>query len=283
MIDLTREQHCLRTSPANLATWALREELRTWPKPGLVSYHDHGSHDDMDARLFEASIAALSDYFREIFDAGRDAATLAELRALGIAAETRMLQATHGVNTHRGAIFSLGLLLAAAGRRDADHSLSSVTLGAIVRKLWGPALARVECGQEGSHGVVVGRRHGVSGVRGEAAGGFPHIYAVGLPALRDARHTGWNRAKVQCIFALIAQLDDTNLIYRGGLAGLNFARASARAFLDAGGVERPESLYHATAVHEQLVARGLSPGGAGDLLAATILVDTLDAAATTEK
>lgn len=283
MIDLTCEQRCLRASPASLATWALREELRTWPKPGLVSYRDRGSHPDMDAALFEASIAAVADYFDEVFLAGRDGADLAELRALGIAAETRMLQATRGVNTHRGAIFSLGFLLAAAGRRGADPSLSSVTLGTIGRKLWGADLARVECGQEGSHGVIVGRRHGVSGARGEAARGFPHIYDAGLPALRGARHTGWNRAKVQCLFALIAQLDDTNLLYRGGLAGLSFARDSARAFLDAGGVERPGSLQYAADLHEQFVARGLSPGGAGDLLAATILVDALDTAATTEK
>jgi triphosphoribosyl-dephospho-CoA synthase len=282
MIKLTCEQRCLRASPATLATWALREELRTWPKPGLVSYKDCGSHRDMDAALFEASIAALARYFGDIFNAGRDGADLADLRALGIAAEARMLQTTHGVNTHRGAIFSLGLLVAAAGRRDADASLSSATLGTIVRKLWGPALARVESGQDGSHGVAVARRHGVSGARGEAARGFPHIYSVGLPALRGARHAGWNRAKVQCLFALIAQLDDTNLLYRGGLAGLNFARVSALVYLDAGGVERPESLQEAAALHDQFVARGLSPGGAGDLLAATILVDALDTAAASE-
>ena len=140
----------------------------------------------------------------------------------------------------------------------------------------------MESGQEGSHGVVVSRRHGVSGARGEAARGFPHVYRVGLPALRGARRAGWNRAKVRCFFALIAQLDDTNLLYRGGMAGLNFARVSARAFLDAGGVERRGSLQQAAALHDQFVARGLSPGGAGDLLAATILVDALDIAATAE-
>jgi triphosphoribosyl-dephospho-CoA synthase len=258
-------------SPAALACWALREELTTWPKPGLVSPIDRGSHDDMDASLFEESIASLADYFEAIYAAGRAGAGLNEMRALGIAAEARMLRATRGVNTHRGAIFTLGLLLAAAGRRD-----SAKRLGAIVRETWGPEISQVEPSQPDSHGLRAARRYNIAGARGQAAGGFPHIYHVGLPALRSARRAGWNLARVQCVFVLVAHLDDTNLLHRGGEPGLEFARSRARDFLDAGGILRPDGLERAANVHREFVARRLSPGGAGDLLAATIFVDAVD-------
>lgn len=278
MIRLATKTQRHRKSPSSLATWALREELATWPKPGLVSPYDRGSHGDMDADLFEAAIAVLDGYFAKIYSAGRKRAALAELRKLGLAAEAKMLQATQGINTHRGAIFSLGLLVAAAGRRARDATRAARSLGDIVHCAWGPDLARVEPGCSDSHGLVVARHHGVGGARGEAAGGFRCIYEIGLPALRRAREAGWNFAKVQCLFALIAELDDTNLLYRGGADGLAFARSQARAYLDAGGVLQPDRLSRAVEVHRQFVARRLSPGGAGDLLAATIFVDALESA-----
>jgi triphosphoribosyl-dephospho-CoA synthase len=265
-------------SPAYLATWALREELETWPKPGLVSPVDCGSHDDMDASLFEMSIASLIEYFALIHDAGKRSASLFEMQALGKAAERRMLRATHGINTHRGAIFSLGLLLAAEGRRVMLRAAVGQSLGEVVRENWGSDLLRVEHTQRNSHGVQAVRRYNIAGARDQAAAGFPHVYEVGLPALHGARQAGWNLAKVQCLFAIMAELDDTNLAHRGGTAGLEFARTQARAFLDRGGVFQPDALSHAAKVHREFVARRLSPGGAGDLLAATILVDALEPA-----
>ena len=119
------------TSPAKIAAWALHEEVLTWPKPGLVSPVDSGAHDDMDVTLFETSIQSLTGYFSAIHSAGQSGAALSELRALGIAAEEEMLRATRGINTHRGAIFTLGFLLAAAGRREADDQLARQSLGGI--------------------------------------------------------------------------------------------------------------------------------------------------------
>lgn len=262
-------------SPAHLATWALREELRTWPKPGLVSPVDSGSHNDMNASLFECSIASLGDYFAEIHDAGKRGASLPEMRAMGKEAEVRMLRATGGVNTHRGAIFSLGLLLAAAGRRAAS---SGESLAAVVRNTWGKDLLRIEPERAKSHGAEAARQYNLAGARGQAASGFPLVYEIGLPALRTARQGGWNFAKVQCLFAIMAELDDTNLAHRGGAIGLDFARAQAQAFLGRGGVFQSDALSQAIEIHRQFVARRLSPGGAGDLLAATILVDALEPA-----
>jgi triphosphoribosyl-dephospho-CoA synthase len=260
---------------------ALREELATEPKPGLVTPHDPGAHADMDAATFERSLRALAGFFREAAAAGAALAPFPALRALGQAAEARMLRATGGVNTHRGALFSLGLLAAAAGRLAArGGGFSPPALGTTVRAAFG-ADVRALLPAPASHGAAALRAHGVGGAREEAARGFPHVFEVGLPALDASVRRGASRqdAAVQCLFALIASLPDTNLLHRGGPAGLALARDGARAFLLAGGVHRPGWRAHAREIHRALVARNLSPGGSADLLAATLMVARLREAA----
>lgn len=128
---------------ARLAVRSLHAELCLYPKPGLVSPIDSGSHDDMDAGTFMRSMFALRHYFRKICLAGWDDAPFAQLKKLGIAAETSMLQATQGVNTHRGAIFSLGMLCASAGRARAQGTpLTPAALRALMLIRWGEELAQ---------------------------------------------------------------------------------------------------------------------------------------------
>ncbi len=272
--DLARDLDAI----AACAVECLLLELETWPKPGLVSHVDAGSHDDMDAGTFRASAAAIAPYLRALAGAGADGSAMARLRLIGIEAEAAMLAATRGINTHRGAIFGLGLLCAAAGARLAGLAPRQDSLGAIVSRLWGrdivdgPVLLH-------SHGGAARRRFGAGGARLEAAGGFPTIYGVGLPSLQRgiaAAPGNAEAARIEACFALIAALEDTNLLHRGGLDGLRFARDAARAFLDAGGVRRPGWRDHARLVHEGFVARRLSPGGSADLLAMTLFVATQD-------
>lgn len=260
-----------RATLAASAERALREELAAWPKPGLVSHHDSGSHADMTAWHFERSIDALRPYFAAVAQAGARGAAFDTLRGLGVRAEHAMLRATGGVNTHRGAIFALGLLLAAAAGPDDGP------LGERVRLRWGDALRRHR-GPPGSHGDAARRRHGAGGALREAAAGFPSVYRVGLPGLRAAaRRTGdARRASVQAFFCLLAEVEDTNLLHRGGIVGLAWARARARAFLERGGVFAADWERRAVDVHRGFVERRLSPGGCADLLAATLLVDALE-------
>jgi triphosphoribosyl-dephospho-CoA synthase len=259
---------------------ALREELATEPKPGLVSPEDAGAHADMDAGTFLASLRALRGVFGEAAALGREGAPFAALRALGVEAEARMLRATGGVNTHRGAIFALGLLSAAAGRLGAEgRSCAGRALAEAVREAYGDDARRL-VPADGSHGAAAARAHGVPGARGEAALGFPHVFEVGLPSLEASLGRGAARsaARVQCLFALLARLPDTNLLHRGGAEGLAFARGAARAFLLAGGVHRRGWRAHAGEIHRALVHRRLSPGGSADLLAATLFVHRLRSA-----
>ncbi len=191
-----------------------------------------------------------------------------------------MLAATGGVNTHRGAIFTLGLLAAAAAQLGAmGRPLSDQALAATIRERWGAALsAPVHKSDNPSHGEIAALRYGAGGARAGAAAGFPLLFAVGLPALRDTlEKTGSKqRAQVQCLFAVMAQLEDTNLLYRGGVEGLAYARRAACRFLDSGGALNKDWEQHAVAIHRAFIRRRLSPGGSADLLAAAWFVHLLD-------
>ncbi|HDR8858406.1 TPA: triphosphoribosyl-dephospho-CoA synthase MdcB [Burkholderia territorii] len=266
---------------AELAERSLVLEIDTYPKPGLVSHVDTGSHADMDAATFARSAAVLRPYFAELAAAGARDADMSVLRKIGLRAEHAMLAATGGVNTHRGAIFGLGLLCAAAGRRTAPGAAGrTMTLGAFVAQRWGTEILGGPRLPD-SHGERASRRYGVGGARREAADGFPTVYSVGLPALRRAQHRvpdDPEAARVDACFALIAALDDTNLLHRGGQAGLDFARATARAFVARGGIRARDWRLRAVAAHRAFVARRLSPGGAADLLAMSVFVDAIEVA-----
>lgn len=263
---------------------ALYREVALDPKPGLVTPASRGSHSDMDFATFVRSLQALRGYFPAIAAAGRARPDFAALQALGIAAERDMLAATSGVNTHRGAIFNLGLLCAAAGVLQAEgRMLTAEALCGTVAENWGTDIlaSLPPAAEPASHGLVVARRYGAGGARREAAEGFPAARELGLPAYRAAlAATGDPElAEVQALFALIAGLEDTNLLWRGGPVGLAEARALAAGFLDAGGVYADDWRQRAGAIDRLFVARRLSPGGSADLLGVTLFLAGFDQAA----
>lgn len=257
------------TALGRAATVALYDELALDPKPGLVSFADNGSHRDMNAGTLLRSLFALRRYFPAIAAAGAADEGFAVLQRLGIAAEARMLASTGGVNTHRGAVFTLGLLCASAGRVLAGGDvLSAGSLRATLLARWGGDLEDLAHRPRLSHGRDAARRYGLRPAAAEAALGFPVLFDVALPALRRTTHLGTKLARLQTLFEVMAVLDDTNLAHRGGLEGLRWAQQQARAFVEAGGVAQPDAIDQAQALHAAFVARNLSPGGAADLLAA---------------
>ena len=265
---------CLDT--ARIAVGCLHTELVLYPKPGLVSPVDNGSHTDMTAATFMRSLFALRHYFAQVCRAGFDDAPFSSLKRLGIAAEARMMQATGGVNTHRGAIFSLGLLCAAVGRSRAQGMTPGAdALRALMLIHWGEELAcHTGAGSPASHGVQVAAAHAASGAREEAALGLPSVFEVGLPAMRRtlAAGRGMHLARIDALFALMEHVSDTNVLYRGGAHGALTVKQQATGFLDLGGTAHPHWRAHAVECHRILVEQKLSPGGAADLLAATCLV-----------
>lgn len=257
---------------------ALRDEAMAWPKPGLVTPVDAGSHRDMTIATLLASIDALRGYFAAVASAGARSADFALLATVGRDAEARMLRATGGVNTHRGAIFNLGLLVAAAARRHVDVALRGLTCGQVVTILWGAAIEATRPDAPATHGNAVFARHRAGGARAEACSGFPAVYSIGLPALQRLRACGLahDRVLIGVLMKLTEQLADTNLLWRGGAEGLAHAQLAARLFNAAGGVLASGWQEKLVDMHADFVARNLSPGGAADLVAASSVAHALE-------
>lgn len=307
-----REQRRHAHAIACLAVRSLHVELCLYPKPGLVSLVDTGSHDDMDATTFMRSLFSLRHYFRRICLAGTRDAPFAQLKRLGVEAEAAMLTATGGINTHRGAIFSLGLICAATGRAWAQRLTPEPdALRATLLRRWGAELAdhAGACAQmdattpaqpirpghghgqghghdnpapapawrTASNGLRVAALHAASGAREEGARGLPSVFDIGMPALQAtlARGGGLHHARIDALFALMAHISDTNTYHRGGPQGALAVRAAARRFIALGGTANPQWRTEAEASHRRFVAQRLSPGGAADLLAATCLVHAI--------
>jgi triphosphoribosyl-dephospho-CoA synthase len=271
---------------ARLAVRSLHAELCLYPKPGLVSPIDNGSHDDMDAGTFMRSMFALRHYFRKICLAGWNDAPFAQLKKLGITAEAAMLGATQGINTHRGAIFSLGMLCASAGRARAQGTpLTPSGLRAIMLIRWGEELAQhaapgtAAAATARSNGLRVAARYAVSGAREEGALGLPSVFEIGLPALLRSRARGATvtEERIDTLYALMAHISDSNVYHRAGPQGAQIVREHAEGFLAQGGTANTSWREAALHSHHVFMQHRLSPGGAADLLAACCLVQSLSA------
>ncbi len=264
---------------ADLAVTALRAEADLTPKPGLVDRRGPGAHADMDLAMLHDSAESLRGAFTECALAATRSDSALDLRVrlgvIGRAGEQAMLDATGGVNTHRGALWALGLL--SAGAATAASAADAIDVAARLALTPDPALegdAKVTL----SHGARARRRYGTSGAAGEAQAGFPHVRLHALPALRAARQSGAGEAsaRLDALLSLMAHLDDTCVLHRGGTAGLGAVQKGARAVLASGGCCTPQGRHHFAALDDMCLDRGLSPGGSGDLLSATLFLDTLD-------
>lgn len=267
---------------ASLAVRALLDEVHTTPKPGLVDAWNCGSHRDMDIALFTASANALRPYFRRCVEAGQQTAlkapeeTFPLLRAAGMEAEQQMFAATNGVNTHKGAIFTLGILCGAVGRLwRADSPIVKTQdvlaeCSRIVKASMESELAAIVTPKTAGEQLYL--EYGLTGIRGEAAAGFPSVARISLPAYRDYLSKGLspNDAGASTLLHLIAHTSDTNLYHRGGIDGARFAAEAAAALLPEPTTDQLRRL------DAEFIARNLSPGGCADLLAATYLLDSLE-------
>jgi triphosphoribosyl-dephospho-CoA synthase len=197
------------------------------------------------------------------------------LASIGREAERAMLRATSGSNSHKGAIWILGLLISAAAMCDEEKpSASEITATAKqIASFEDRATPRLV-----SHGDMVAKRYGVTGARGEALRGFPHVVDIGLPMLHSRRASGVteNVARLDTLLSIMANLDDTCLLYRGGKEALVTAKAGAAAVESAGGSGTVIGRQQLQRLDQQLLDLGVSPGGSGDLLAATLFLDAVE-------
>jgi triphosphoribosyl-dephospho-CoA synthase len=266
---------------ADLAIEVLITEAMLTPKPALVDQRGPGAHCDLDLARMIRSARSLHAAFLEMatLAAGRrpDQALREQLALIGRDGERDMFSASAGSNTHRGAIWVIGLLLAA-------HSIAAArATPREIARLAG-VIARHEdrfAPRQDSHGLRACELYGVAGARGQGRSGFPHVVDIGLPALWSARARGAdeNSAQLDALMAIMSSLDDTCLLYRGGFTALHAAQSGARAVLALGGCARAAGRSALLRLDRRLLALNASPGGSADLLAACLFLDRVHSSA----
>jgi triphosphoribosyl-dephospho-CoA synthase CitG len=261
---------------ARLAAAALVEEVYTTPKPGLVDLNNTGAHRDMTVQTFLYSAAALQPYFREMAELGRtlpQEALLPALRASGIRAEAAMFKATDGVNTHKGALFSLGILCGCAGRFLAmNRRPSAEDLCGLAADLTRGICARELGVGDETHGQGVFRKYGARGIRGEAESGFASVRMYSLPCFRQEleRGTEYGEAAVKALLSLISHVPDTTVLHRRGEKIAAWAaEEAARCLAD----YREDTVLE---LDRAFIRENVSHGGCADLLAVTIFLHRLE-------
>ena len=259
---------------------ALLDEARLTPKPGLVDRRGRGAHTDLDLDLMCRSARALAPAFAGMAEAAREAGapTLAlrdALGRIGREAETAMMQTTQGINTHRGAIWAMGLLVAGAALEpEAASPARTAQLAAALARL-PDRHAPIVSGNKGERAC---RDFGVSGARGQAQAGFPQVIGQGLPELQRSRWRGDSEtaSRLNALLAILSRLDDTCVLSRAGPAALRALQENAAAVLEGGGVASLAGRRLLRQLDARALALNASPGGAADLLAATLFLDRLD-------
>lgn len=263
---------------ANLAHWALREEVQLTPKPGLVDCANNGAHSDLSVDLMLLSAQTLTPYFTEMsavaWESSTDTLLRENLGKIGRDAESSMLLATNQINTHRGAIWALGLLCAAAAQNNKQVDAISICnrAGAIAR------LNDKYIPITFSKGKVASLRYKITGAKEEAQLGFPSIIKLALPTLRKSRADGDDEktARLNTLLTLMANIDDTCILSRGGEYALSSMRNTCQHILDEGGAKSENGISAILKLDLRMIEENISPGGAADLLAATLFIDALE-------
>lgn len=248
---------------ADLAERALRLELDTTPKPGLVDRRDNGAHKDMDYALMSKSISALRPYLTRLAVESAKDIDPAKIKEIGIEAEKAMLKATGGVNTHKGALFCIGLSVAAA-------SCLACSTGAVeaysFKELVSRAASEIPSAR-GTHGAEAKRSFKAVGALENARAAYPELFADWLPYYRSLEGDPFRCHKT--LLHIMTTLDDTNILHRRGAEGLAHAEAEAARLLE----DFSESGL--SSLNKDFIRENISPGGSADMLSLTIFIESI--------
>jgi triphosphoribosyl-dephospho-CoA synthase len=271
--------HAVAIRLAGLARQALIAEAELTPKPGLVDRRGAGTHNDLSLSIMRRSALTIEPYLCEMALISMGSSPSQKMRerlaVVGRDAERAMLKATGGSNSHKGAIWILGLLVSAAALHVENEPRAS-EIASTAKEI--ASSADRAAPRLVSHGDLVAKRYGVAGARGEALRGFPDVVDVGLPMLRLKRASGATEhvARLDTLLSIMSRLDDTCLLHRGGHGALVTAKTGAAAVERAGGSGTAIGRQKLFRLDRRLLELGVSPGGSGDLLAATLFLDAVD-------
>lgn len=254
----------------HLASMALQAELDTTPKPGLVDRNDNGAHRDMDHALMQRSIQALHPYFVRLAQIGFDNPQLRhyEIQQVGIEAEQAMFKATGGVNTHKGALFSIGLAAVALG----GMACSNAQLHSLSNSI--ASLASLFPDTSGTHGSKAKANNKLKGALDNAREGYPQLFKAWLPFYLDRLAEGDGYALHKTLLRIMCDLDDTNIVYRTSMETMQEVQAEARRMLE----RIPETTHFEAALqamNTDYIRRNISPGGSADMLSLVVFLSNV--------
>ncbi|MCT4606442.1 MAG: triphosphoribosyl-dephospho-CoA synthase CitG [Marinisporobacter sp.] len=271
---------------SEIAVKALLFEVSATPKPGLVDRYNSGAHGDMDFYTFMSSSAALGHTFYQCaLAAGKYEEVnydniLAYIRPIGIEGEKRMLKATGGVNTHKGLIFSLGIIAAVAGmayiespRTNIDSLEICSRVISVTKGISQKELVQNKKKKEFTYGEYLYKKYGVKGIRGEVESGFATVREYGLPILISLmKNRNLNDVLVQVLLHLMMYTEDSNVLGRHDLSTLDYVKINAKQALSLGGIFTAEGRKKVMDMDKDFIEKNISPGGAADLLAVTLML-----------
>ena len=255
----------------HLASMALQAELDTTPKPGLVDRNDNGAHRDMDYALMHRSIQALHPYFVRLAQIGFDNPQPRhdEIQQVGIEAEQAMFKATGGVNTHKGALFSIGLAAVALGGMACSNNAQLHSLSNSIA-----SLASLFPDTSGTHGSKAKANNKLKGALDNAREGYPQLFKVWLPFYLDRLAEGDRYALHKTLLRIMCDLDDTNIVYRTSMETMQEVQAEARRMLE----HIPETTHFEAALqamNTDYIRRNISPGGSADMLSLVVFLSNV--------
>lgn len=279
---------------------ALLYEVAATPKPGLVDRSNNGAHDDMDFYTFLDSTVGLRHYFsaivhyiKEQYKITAKAMSMPKgiylsgdeiftgLKGLGQQAEVDMKQVTKGINTHKGAIYALGLLVAAATEtlivdKSVEGDALIAKMAQRVTAYVGPSLHKEfeKNAHTKAYGISQYKDYGMLGARGEAYTGFKTVRKFGLPMFEKALRDGLsvNDAMIHALMAIIIVLEDSNVIGRHNVAVLKESQLKAHEILQAGGMKTEDGRRLVEAYDRWCITHRISHGGSADLVAVTVFM-----------
>ena len=255
----------------HLASMALQAELDTTPKPGLVDRNDNGAHRDMDYALMHRSIQALHPYFVRLAQIGFDNPQPRhyEIQQVGIEAEQAMFKATGGVNTHKGALFSIGLAAVALGGMACSNNAQLHSLSNSIA-----SLASLFPDTSGTHGSKAKANNKLKGALDNAREGYPQLFKAWLPFYLDRLAEGDGYALHKTLLRIMCDLDDTNIVYRTSMETMQEVQAEARRMLE----HIPETTHFEAALqamNTDYIRRNISPGGSADMLSLVVFLSNV--------
>ncbi|WP_454781969.1 triphosphoribosyl-dephospho-CoA synthase [Legionella sp. WA2022007384] len=266
--------HCCERTLAKMAVRALYFEVKAYPKPGLVSFVDAGAHHDMNGETFYRSLFTLRHYFYQITKKGLINDSFDELKQVAIAAEQRMLEKTGGINTHRGAIFALGIICISVMRLAQEKKqFTPLDVHQQILKDWPKYLAD-HVGNPESHGALVRQKYKVIDAKQIAIQGYELIFQL-LPTFISL-FIETQSLDIVCLFAyseLLLHTDDTNILHRKGKLGLDYAKNKAAELLTIQCVQTRQK--KALELHQLFSEIGISPGGVADLISVLLFLGQL--------